>query len=615
MLTCSLGRTKVYYCPQCKENTTTFPRYNRAKKLLETRKGRCGEYSNLFGLFCRSVGFETRLVLDLTDHLWTEVRMGDSWVMADACEGIIDRPSMYEYGWGKEGLCYMLAIASDHIVDVTPRYTRDYLSEEFQTRRRAHTTSEEVSAMLLKQLNDKLQENLMTAALEHHRHRRDELAKYLAMESVELHRCMQSTEWTAEENYGRGRISGSRQWTQLRHEAGKKRDNTAQEQNAVPRFEIESLAPPIGPTMSLLVRPNPTTRHNGIAVLDTPCAVGQADGVSVVVVDEDCLGCILQSRSFLNWEDIKKFVDRLPPRRIVLMNGRCTEDKTIRFNLPRLGGWKNDNDLQKGVLYVGQVDAHPDWAFCSTLEECPAEGHEVELAVPTARSALKLRHEHRTMPQRIAGRLPEFAMPLNLQLLATEEQKRLAFASYCADRTSSYCGYTSKPQCPIYLLDGTSYPLERMDDAYAETEHLWNTFHYLPEALVPNEDQDALDAAALKDPKYVVPLEVGFFVSTFGRQLLGQNHRRLPTARALRNTRLIGLYFASHWYEPCQSFTPILAEVYEHLKQVRPVHGLEIVFASTDRDPGSFENSFSSMPWHAIPFDQSQLLMGNLNRS
>lgn len=100
----------VYFCPQCKANTTTLPRYNKASKLLTTRKGRCGEYSNLFGLVCRAVGFETRLVLDLSDHLWTEMRLGDSWIMADACEGIIDKPSMYEYGWGKGGLSYMIGI-------------------------------------------------------------------------------------------------------------------------------------------------------------------------------------------------------------------------------------------------------------------------------------------------------------------------------------------------------------------------------------------------------------------------------------------------------------------------------------------------------------------------
>lgn len=62
-------RVEVYTCRACNTNVETcFPRYNSPRKLLETRQGRCGEYANLFGLFCRAVGLETRYILDLTDH-------------------------------------------------------------------------------------------------------------------------------------------------------------------------------------------------------------------------------------------------------------------------------------------------------------------------------------------------------------------------------------------------------------------------------------------------------------------------------------------------------------------------------------------------------------------
>lgn len=40
---------------------------------METRRGRCGEWANVFTLFCRSLEWDTRLVVDKTDHVWTEV--------------------------------------------------------------------------------------------------------------------------------------------------------------------------------------------------------------------------------------------------------------------------------------------------------------------------------------------------------------------------------------------------------------------------------------------------------------------------------------------------------------------------------------------------------------
>ena len=37
-----------------------------------------GEWANCFTLMLAALGYEVRLVVDWTDHVWTEVRMGGS---------------------------------------------------------------------------------------------------------------------------------------------------------------------------------------------------------------------------------------------------------------------------------------------------------------------------------------------------------------------------------------------------------------------------------------------------------------------------------------------------------------------------------------------------------
>ncbi|CAN4108595.1 unnamed protein product [Withania somnifera] len=120
------SRVEIYWCNSC-SNITRFPRYNDPLQLLETRKGRCGEWANCFTLYCRAFGYDSRLILDFTDHVWTECfspSLG-RWMHLDPCEGIYDNPLLYEKGW-KKSLNYVFAIAKDGVHDVTKRYTRKW---------------------------------------------------------------------------------------------------------------------------------------------------------------------------------------------------------------------------------------------------------------------------------------------------------------------------------------------------------------------------------------------------------------------------------------------------------------------------------------------------------
>ena len=116
---------EVYDCEECGVEVT-YPRYNNPLKLLETRTGRCGEWSNAFTCICEALGHQSREVHDWTDHVWTEVYITEwkRWVHLDSCEPLFDVPLTYEKGWGKQ-LTYLIAMNRDSIVDVSVRYVLD----------------------------------------------------------------------------------------------------------------------------------------------------------------------------------------------------------------------------------------------------------------------------------------------------------------------------------------------------------------------------------------------------------------------------------------------------------------------------------------------------------
>lgn len=118
----------------CSGAITRFPRYNDVEKILQTRQGRCGEYSQVLYKIVLALGWRCRLVVDWSDHMWVEallpVAEGEQrWVMMDPCEAACDLPKLYEKDWGKKLTCCLALELVGHaptIVDVTPTYVLDW---------------------------------------------------------------------------------------------------------------------------------------------------------------------------------------------------------------------------------------------------------------------------------------------------------------------------------------------------------------------------------------------------------------------------------------------------------------------------------------------------------
>jgi hypothetical protein len=126
---CQYAEARRCESSTCGNAWAEFPRYHGLLKLLNVKRGRCSELSRVaYGAYL-ALGYDARMVIDFTDHVWTEVRLprgpNGTWHHGDPSEGVFDRPIMYERGWGKK-LTFVFGVTPNSVEDVSKRYTADY---------------------------------------------------------------------------------------------------------------------------------------------------------------------------------------------------------------------------------------------------------------------------------------------------------------------------------------------------------------------------------------------------------------------------------------------------------------------------------------------------------
>lgn len=142
------GVTELYSCSKCNQ-TSRFARFNLMTKVLETRRGRCGEYSVLILRMLMRLGYETRWVVDWEDHVWVEVKVDEDWVHIDPCEAAVGENLIYQ-GWGKkQTFIFAYGYTPPYVEDVTSSYTSNFTAS-IRRRLEANVTEDLIQTVMSK---------------------------------------------------------------------------------------------------------------------------------------------------------------------------------------------------------------------------------------------------------------------------------------------------------------------------------------------------------------------------------------------------------------------------------------------------------------------------------
>ncbi|GMH92759.1 hypothetical protein TrST_g5193 [Triparma strigata] len=585
------SRVEVYRCKLCK-GEFRFPRFNDVRTLLTEgvgRQGRCGEFANAFTCILRSVGFEARYVLDLTDHVWCEYwsEKLDRWVHIDPCEAKVDGAGIYEKGWGKK-LNYVFGASRDEIVDITGKYSRTMQSLEMKARREA------CPELMLEEIIYRIDYDHKTKA-KIDANRRTELGRRRHKERAAMAE-QQGKDWGDLARINVGRQTGSVEWRRIRGELGANPQAKSGGNLIYSRtFDAPVYQPAFSsPTATIVaVKPNlnlpdkyskvPFYNRSAIAVEGAECCVG-IPGLNVVVI-HPVAHTILGARSF-----------ELMRRK----DGDTADDSQALESFKTFVGEAFKHLIVAVVTVSGVSSPSPELVlFLKELFKVDVSEYKAFglVAKPGSGTVAFTKGADLTVAVDRPGwkggwdwmKLKGFVSGKPLHHVSASEVK-----SVVESNNNKYVGYTNVTNSDkAFALGNSSFPLHFHEGSSV------TTFLRVPKPLKV-ADEGGGGGAAVASPTFV---KIEKFIEILGPTLLNRENATVGTAEALKKTKMVLLYFSASWCPPCRRFTPLLIDFYNG--RVPPVDGsddVEIVYVPGDRSEAEFREYYGKMPWLSVPF-------------